>query len=292
MFYISGIYDKALTMYVKDLYCNHTSTSWHRYDNTLTCNIELIDSIMVAVYDTSDDSTEWYFVQDLLNILQTSSLTIKGIDVSFYKKFMDKGCHRIDDTVTIKTLHFHVSISKSGRSDLHNIAKVRMLGIDIDIDSDGTLNKASENFISNGVFIVPDYVLSFSYGVSDASPNFKSVTSIVVHKDFDLSSHSCLYNLKRFMRNNLHQDATLVVNDDLRLTTGMFSNLKCNILVKGDVKLGNFNNYVKNIKKEHDRYTSRSWRHRSSDSEIYFIEDNTKKYKIDLVNFTFMSMKK
>ena len=83
MFYISGIYDKALTMYVKDLYCNHTSTSWNRYGDTLTCNIELIDSIMIAVYDTSDDSTEWYFVQDLLNILQTSSLTIQGIDVSF-----------------------------------------------------------------------------------------------------------------------------------------------------------------------------------------------------------------
>lgn len=290
MFYISGIYDKALTMYVKDLYCNHTSTSWNRYGDTLTCNIELIDSIMIAVYDTSDNSTEWYFVQDLLNILQTSSLTIQGIDVSFYKKFMDKGYHRIDDAVTIRTLHFHVSISKSGRSDLHNIAKVRMLGIDI--DSDGTLNKAPENFVTNGVFIVPDYVLSFARGFADASPYFKSVTSIMVHKDFDLYSNSCIYNLKRFMHNNLHQDATLIVNDDFRLTTSMFSNLKCNILVKGDVKLGNFNNLCENIKKRHDRDIARGWWQSSSDNEIYFIEDNTKKYKIDLVNFTFMSMKK
>lgn len=290
MFYISGIYDKALTMYAKDLYCNHTSSSWSRYGDILTCNIELIDSIMVAVYDTSDDSTEWYFVQDLLNILQTSSLTIQGIDVSFYKKFMDKGYHRIDDAVTIRTLHFHVSISKSGRSDLHNIAKIRMLGIDI--NSDGTLNKAPENFVSNGVFIVPDYVLSFAPGFADASPYFKSVTSIMVHKDFDLSSHSHIYNLKRFMHNNLHQDATLIVNDDFRLTTSMFSNLKCNILVKGDVKLGNFNNYVENIKKRHASYISRGWQDSTSNNGIYFIEDNTKKYKIDLVNFTFMSMKK
>ena len=292
MFYISGIYDKALTMYAKDLYCNHTSSSWSRYGNILTCNIELIDSIMIAVYDTSDDSTEWYFVQDLLNILQTSSLTIQGIDVSFYKKFTDKGYHRINDVATIKTLHFHVSISKSGRSDLHKIAKIRMLGIDIDIDSDGTLNKAPENFITNGVFIVPDYVLSFARGFADASPYFKSVTSIVIHKDFDLSSHSHIYNLKRFMNNNLHQDATLIVNDDFRLTTSMFSNLKCNIVVKGDIKLGNFNNYVKVAKKQRDRNIARGWWSNSSDNEIYFIEDNTKKYKIDLVNFTFMSMKK
>lgn len=279
MFYISDIYDDVLKEHFIDAEFTHAINRCYTSNRCLSCNLDSISTVLVGVYDVSDNSIEYYFLPDLLGIMYNSSIEVKGVECKYFKKYIDKGYARIDDIVTMMKLKLHVSISGTTKEDVKVLAKAKVMGVDI--DTDGALNTMCDNFLVGDSIVIPEYVKSFSREMYRNSPRYNSVTKLVLHEDFNLNTG--LAGLVWFLKQNLSKDALLVIDGDFKLSTNTFNYLRCNIYVTNEVKIGNFKAYVNMIKT--NRYIEMS-------KAVFTVEDSKVKYIIDLVNFEFYKEKK
>lgn len=245
MFYISGIYDEVLTAHLEGLDSNYSHRKAKICDSRLYCSISDLETVIVCVFDSDDNSTEWYKVYDLIRLMEDYNLEVRGISLDYFsiakKKHLDKPWY-LD---SIKCLTIRKSIALISKKDKTDLVKMKMLGADI--DNNAVLKNIPNFLISNNTLKIPRSVLkldTWDYCDFGSTKALETIKTVEIYDTLDLRDKLTIKSISRFMKVcanmclvKIYAD-TLVVNGDLHINPSRLKELRCeNILVRGNLSM-------------------------------------------------------
>lgn len=278
MFFISDIYDNVTSYHATELVSGGNNRGYRTYKNTIHCELDGLNSILLCVYDSTDNSSEWYSVIDILKLLATTKVSITGVEYQFYAWAVKGHRARPDYLDSLKSLTISVSISNSSKAHVTTIAKMKLLGVDI--TTDGTLSCMHDSFVHGDSIILPNEVKYLGHGFYRDS-NMYNVKKLVVSDNFCFNDNNTCFQLKQFFKQRL-KNAVLVIDGDLRVTPSSVYDLKMSMYVRGKLSLGDFKKVMESLSskspREYRRFTGLR-------GEYFIVADKDYIYTLDFIQY-------
>lgn len=274
MFCICGVYDGSIEKCIREicLQRNILRRDYSRLYETEYYNFDIIESIKVGVYDTTDNSTEWYDLLGLLKIVESSNVEIDGLQLEYYAKYAKMRIKRPSDLVTLKGITIRTTIADTDKKFLPTIAKYKMVGIDISMD--GTLRKFDSRFCKDGVVVLPDEVRDIGYRAFSGFNRRTPLHKLIAGKNLGIwSIQHIIIELFNGGDKNI-----VVFEDDVYIDVDKFLHLCCNTYSRGTLTHSNFNKLMKKVSSNPSKYANLRNKH-------FFLADSKSIYVLDFVNY-------
>lgn len=271
MFCICGIYDGSIEKCIHQicLQRNILRRNYSRLYETEYYNFDIIESIKVGVYDTTDNSTEWYDLLGLLKIVESSNVEIDGLKLEYYAKYAKMLIKRPSDIATLKGITIRTTIADTDKKFLPTIAKYKMVGIDISMD--GTLRKFDSRFCKDGVVVLPDGVRAIDFRAFSDFNRRTPLHKLIAGKNLGI------WNIRYFRELFNGGDKNIVVfEDDVYIDIDTFKHIYCNIYSRGTLTHSNFNKLMKKVSTSKYGYLA---------NKKFFLADSKSIYVLDFVNY-------
>ena len=271
MFCICGIYDGSIEKCIRQicLQRNILRRSYSRLSETEYYNFDIVESIKVGVYDTTDNSTEWYDLLGLLKIVESSNVEIDGLKLEYYAKYAKMIIKRPSDLATLKGITIRTTIADVDKKFLPTIAKYKMVGIDISMD--GTLRKFDSRFCKDGVVVLPDEVRDIDLRAFSDFNRRTPLHKLIAGKNLGIWSINYIRELFNGGDKNI-----VVFEDDVYIDIDKFKHLYCNIYSRGTLTHSNFNKLIKKVSTSKQGYFA---------NKKFFLADSKSIYVLDFVNY-------
>lgn len=271
MFCICGVYDGSIEKCIREicLQRNILRRNYSRLYETEYYNFDIIESIKVGVYDTTDNSTEWYDLLGLLKIVESSNVEIDGLKLEYYAKYAKMPIKRPSDLATLKRIDIRTTIADADKKFLSTIAKYKMIGIDISMD--GILRKFDSRFCKDGVVVLPDEVRDIDYRAFSGFNRRTPLHKLIAGKNLGIWSIQYIRELFNGGDKNI-----VVFEDDVFIDIDKFKHLYCNIYSRGTLTHSNFNKLIKKVStSKHGYFVNKN----------FFLADSKSIYVLDFVNY-------
>lgn len=280
MFYICGVYNKALCRYFRRVNLTNYQRDLCVRRDQLFCMFEGSSNVLIGVFDSTDSSVEWYSVIDLLSIIDSANVEIKGVKIDYYASYKKRGTARPSNTDSMKSCEIDVALANTSIEFRKDIAKNKLLGVEI--LEDGTLMNYSPDFCKDGIITLPDEVHylgreCFNYG------NKYPAYMFLVGKNFALSD---VWRVSRCL--NYGDKNVVVFQDDITIPVRLFTDIKCNIYTRGTIKYGNFKNLMTKLADNNRGRVYGYWNYRDLiyNKRKFFLADSDKICILDFGNFS------
>lgn len=280
MFYICGVYNKALCRYFRRLYLTNYRKDLCIYDERLCCMFEDSGNVLLGVFDSTDNSVEWYGVLDLLSIIDSANVEIKGVNIEYLKSYTKRGTARPSNTDSMKSCTIDVTLVNTSTEFRRDIAKSKLLGVEI--LPDGTLMNYSPTFCKDGILTFPDevhYLGNRCFRYDDKLPAYM----FLVGKNFALRDVGKVVGCLSYGDKNV-----VVFQDDITVSRRLFEDIRCNIYTRGTMKYGNFESLMSALVNHNNKKFNGYWRYRDliSDKRKIFLADSNKICILDFGNLS------
>lgn len=243
MFYVYDVYDKDSGYKVKNLhyYPNRDDLNFSCSRDTIICgSLYDISTLSVGVFDSSDGVTEYYFLPNLLKIVEETGIKIKGLTICYYA---DIKCCKPTNISCIKSIEIMGSIANNCKDYIRTLSKLKLVN-GVEITSEGKLVSPFETFIKGDILEFPKEVKELSRKFIKNNSIPKGVAKIIVSNEFNFKDYGNAMLLGHLCE---HPESYLVIDGDFHLTPSIFGHLKTNIFVRGKLTLGNFNRNMKSL---------------------------------------------
>ena len=278
MFYICGIYDADTRKYFRKIYISNSATVYNDLRDVITCSFRHIRNIQAGVYDSADNSIEWYDIIDLLKIIESSNVEINGLELKYYADFKKDGTARPTNISSLREYNIVTTISIPDKEFMHTIAKYKMMGIDIDLD--GTLKKFDSRFCKDGVVVLPDEVRGTGIGIFSNFDRSIPLYKFIVGKNFNFNDIGVISGIL-----NCGDKNVVVFKDDVNISLDDFSSIGNNIYSRGTLTHGDFNKIMDKLVKSNRRIRGRFFDYNKIPSRKYFLADSENVYVLDFINY-------
>lgn len=235
MFYIFDLYNKfTLDHYDYAVFGSATK-------NFISCtrvgkkcvfsSLDDIDFLVVGVYDSSDDTKEYYHLFDLMNIIKyNKNISINGLEYTLLRRLKNRGVTSYLGLDSINSLRLDVTLSNPSKDFLNSITKNKLIGREY-TDKKGYLIGYNSSMLKDGVLIIPDGIVNISRfrdSYNDCSSLFNSVyipKSLNIHT----TNLSNLCNL-RLSGNIDSKGGCFIFEGDINITSSRLFDLKCPLI--------------------------------------------------------------
>lgn len=278
MFYICGICDADTGKYFGKIYISNSATAYTVSRDVVTCSFKHIRNIQAGVFDSTDNSIEWYDILDLLKIVESSNVEINGLELKYYVNFKKDGTARPTNIPSLREYNLITTISVPDREFMQTIAKYKMMGIDIDLD--GTLKKFDSRFCKDGVVVLPDEVRGTGIGIFSNFDRSIPLYKFIVGKNFNFNDIGVISGIL-----NCGDKNVVVFEDDVSISLDNFIRIKNNVYSRGTLTHGDFNKIMDRLIKSNTRIKGRFFDYNKIPSRKYFLADSENVYVLDFINF-------
>lgn len=229
MYYITNIFDEATKTFTKRLESGTQTRTWSVSKWGISCNQSDLNTVKVAIYDTTDKSTEWWFVNDLLKVVVQQGIQIEGLKLYKRRRLT---CNEIP--YCFSSIVLHVALSSSDDAYINKLAKMKLTGYEI--SPSGVLSSMNASSIKNGVLTFPD-ICSLLSDFTLVDYNVLNPVKVIVVNNIEIFTYGFKYFIKKY---NL-VDIELIINSDIFIGSKVFevlANSSPRIKVNGVVTLG------------------------------------------------------
>lgn len=282
MFYICGIYNKALCRYFRSIYLKTYQRDLYVRGERLCCMFEDSGNVLLGVFDSTDSSVEWYGVLDLLSIMDSANVEIKGVNIEYLKSHTKRGTARPSNIESMKSCLINVALANASDEYRQDIAKKRLLGVEI--LEDGTLMNYHSSFCKDGVLTLPDevrYLGRNCFRYDDKLPAYM----FLVGKNFALDH---IHRVVQCLGHGDRNSHVVVFQDDITVTINLLTDIKCNIYTRGTISYGNFKKLMVTLANHNNKRVHNMWKYHllMKEKRKFFLADSKKICIVDFGNLS------
>lgn len=228
MYYVCDIYDtkgrknKYLEIKFSDLY----KQSVYTFSGVPYCSMESLNRFMIGIYDSSDESIEYYTAGQIVEIIKKFNIDIKGVALNI--------------SIT-SYIYISVAIVNPSNDLLKDITRNKFLGIQY-MNEAYELIKINKEFIDKDTLIIPEGIKYISNKIleeDNVDPSYFNCTRIKLPDSFDFKYK--LVNLGRLANSSYKRvrdtsDNFIITNKDLIIDKKFFKNTCCSVISSGKIE--------------------------------------------------------
>lgn len=247
MFYVHDIIDKKTNNKVDNIIFNrlrydikhNMHTDFDSYSLVTVCGFNYMDRYLIGVYDSSDNSLEYYSPNALKDI--TKKIRIVGITNVYENKLIIE--------MRFKAIDFSFNKTRSELipDDNYNVLVDKLLGTNKAIISEkGVMRKIVKELIVGDTLYIPNSVISINSNIleNDICKEFSSCNNIVVSSNYNLGVYdkelNILGKLANYRKKIKKVPSTLIFNKDLIINSMFIFSTGCNLVTSGRLYFDNY----------------------------------------------------
>lgn len=235
MFAIKNIYLTWLGKYVQTLRLSRVLYDFRRQGGKNIAGIDYATSVSICVFDTDDNSEEWYTLPELFNIMNRYDARVYGVGDPKYTKESPYICTRFIDLRTLVSIDIMVSFGGLGMDGVKKATLQKMVGASF--NRNGVLNEIPKAFIKGDTLVFPDNILDLA---TSELPQGTLLKRVSISENFHFNNTESLRYLSLILMR--YVDVVLEVRGDIKVTSNIFRKLLCNIHATGTISVSSIVN--------------------------------------------------